>query len=150
MIDPVLVTRKISLIAKDLTALGPYSEMTLEDYLADPVHEVVVERYLERTIGRMIDINYHLITALGEPPPRDYFESFTALGRLHVLPADLSRSIAQAAGLRNRIVHEYDEIDEVKVHDALPAALAEIPRYLEHVHRFVQARTEGGATGSET
>lgn len=149
MIDPVLVTRKISLIVKDLKALGRYGEMPLEDYLDDPVHEVVVERYLERTIGRMIDINYHLVTASGEPPPRDYFESFTALGRLHVLPADLSRSIAQAAGLRNRIVHEYDEIDEVKVHDALPQVLAEIPRYLEHVHRFVQVSAAGGAAGSE-
>jgi len=143
MIDPVLITRKINLIAKDLKAMAPYGEMTLEAYLDDPVHELVVERYLERTIGRMIDINYHVVTALGEPPPRDYFDSFTALGKLGVLPAELARSIAQVAGLRNRIVHEYDEIDEVKVHDALPQALAEIPRYLAHVHRFVQAHGGG-------
>lgn len=148
MIDPVLVTRKISLIAKDLTALGPYSEMTLEDYLADPVHEVVVERYLERTIGRMIEINYHLVTALGEPPPRDYFESLTALGSLGALSPEFARRIAQSAGLQNRIVHEYDEIDEVKVHEALPQALDEIPRYLDQVHRFVQARAEGDAAKS--
>jgi uncharacterized protein YutE (UPF0331/DUF86 family) len=140
MIDPVLVTRKINLIAKDLKAMAPYGGMPLATYLADPVHELVVERYLERTIGRMIDINYHLVTALGEPPPRDYFDSFTALGRLGVLPAELARTIAWAAGLRNRIVHEYDEIDAAKVHDALPQALEEIPRYLEHVHRLVQAR----------
>lgn len=148
MIDPVLVTRKINLIAKDLKAMTPYREMAIEMYVDDPVHELVVERYLERTVGRMIDINYHLVTALGEPPPRDYFDSFTALGKLGVLPAKLARTIVQAAGLRNRIVHEYDEIDAVKVHDALPQALEEIPRYLEHVHRFVQSHTgEHGAEG---
>jgi uncharacterized protein YutE (UPF0331/DUF86 family) len=149
VIDSVLVTRKITLIAKDLEAMTPYSAMTLEGYLADPVHELVVERYLERTIGRMIDINYHLVTALGEPPPRDYFESFTALGRLGVLPAELARSIAQSAGLRNRIVHEYDEIDEAKVHDALAQALQETPRYLDHVHRFVQGGAKAGEAGLE-
>jgi hypothetical protein len=31
-------------------------------------------------IGRMIDINYHLITEAGHAPPRDYDESFTGGG----------------------------------------------------------------------
>ena len=78
MIDPVLVTRKISLIAKDLTALGPYSEMTLEDYLADPVHEVVVERYLERTIGRLFT-----------GPSRDEMNTLTDLCNTEMLAAGL-------------------------------------------------------------
>lgn len=141
MIDPVLVTRKINLIAKDVQALLPYSRLTLKDYLAEPVNEVIAERYLERIIGRMIDINYHLVTELGSPPPRDYFDSFTELGKLGVLPVEFSKSIAQAAGLRNRIAHEYDEIDEEKVHEALPGALRDIPLYIEAVHNFVQSRS---------
>lgn len=138
MIDPELVTRKINLVAKDLKALGPYAQMTLEAYLSEPVHEVAVERYLERIIGRMIDINYHLVTGLGHPPPKDYFESFTELGTIGVLPLEFSRNISRAAGLRNRIVHEYDEVDEVKIFAALQEALRDIPVYIEHVHRFLQ------------
>jgi uncharacterized protein YutE (UPF0331/DUF86 family) len=139
MIDPILVTRKINLIAKDLKALTPFGEMTLKTYLADPVNEVIVERYLERIIGRMIDINYHLVTELGHPPPKDYFESFTELGKLQVLPVDFARTLAQAAGLRNRIVHEYDEVDEQKIHEALQDVLQEIPRYIGHIQQFVQS-----------
>lgn len=142
MIDPELVTRKINLILKDLEPLGAYGKMTLEEYLGDKINELVVERYLERIIGRMIDINYHLVTELGCPPPRDYFESFTELGKLGVLPPDFARSVAQAAGLRNRIVHEYDEVDEQKIHEALTAVLQDIPRYIGHVHEFVQARQD--------
>jgi uncharacterized protein YutE (UPF0331/DUF86 family) len=92
MIDPLLITRKIALIAEDLNALLPYGRLTLEDYLADRVNEVVVERYLERIIGRMIDINYHVITELGHPPPKDYFESFTEMGMLGVIPVAFSRT----------------------------------------------------------
>ena len=76
MIDPILITRKINLIAKDLGALKPYGQMTLDAYLSDPINEVIAERYRERIIGRMIDINYHVVTELGHPPPKDYFESF--------------------------------------------------------------------------
>jgi uncharacterized protein YutE (UPF0331/DUF86 family) len=39
--------------------------------------------------------------------------------------------------LRNRIVREDDEIDEVKVHEALPQVLQEIPRHLDRVRRCV-------------
>lgn len=138
MIDPTLVIRKINLISDDLNELLSLSRKGLEEYLASRVDEVLAERYLERVIGRMIDINYHLITESGHPPPSDYYESFTKLGRLNFLPPDLARRIAACAGLRNRIVPEYDEIDPRKVYEGLQAAVQDIPQYLSHIHQLVE------------
>jgi len=115
MIDPDLVTRKMLLIAADLRALEPLARHPLANYVASQTDEVLAERYLERIIGRMIDINYHLITEAGHPPPRDYFESFTQLGRIGVLSPEFAKQIAASAGLRNRLVHEYDAIDPERV-----------------------------------
>jgi uncharacterized protein YutE (UPF0331/DUF86 family) len=137
VIDPELVTRKIVLVTSDLVALAPIAGKPLDAYLASDVDEIVAERYLERIIGRIIDINYHLITESGHPPPPDYFESFTRLGRLGVLDAEFARRIAACAGLRNRIVHEYDEIDPRKVHEALQAAMRDIPLYLRGVNEYL-------------
>jgi len=72
-IDPALVTRKLLLIASDLDALRPVVSKGLEAYLANRVEQAFVERYLERMIGRMIDVNFHLITGAGQAPPSDYF-----------------------------------------------------------------------------
>jgi hypothetical protein len=47
-----------------LAALEPFARKTLADYLASPIDEVAVERYLERIIGRMIDINRKVHEAL--------------------------------------------------------------------------------------
>ena len=141
MIDRTLVIRKMTLIGKDLEAVGPYAASSLEIYLKDPVCEVVAERYLQRIIGRMIDINYHLITELGHAPPKDYFESFVELGRLDILDPMFARTLAGASGLRNRIVHEYDEIDERKVYEGLQSALRDIPKYLQAVNGFVERTT---------
>ncbi len=137
MIDPVLVTRKISLIAGDLRAVEALARLSLEEYLRDPINEVAVERYLERLIGRMIDINYHVVTEMGHPPPKDYFESFLQMGRLSALPAEFAREIASLAGLRNRLVHEYNDLDAAKVYEALQKALQDIPRFLRYVDDFV-------------
>jgi uncharacterized protein YutE (UPF0331/DUF86 family) len=138
MIDRELVTRKITLILKDLSSLTDLSRLTREAYLANPINEVLAERYLERMIGRMIDINYHLITESGHPPPKDYHESFEMLGTMGILPGEFSREIAFSAGLRNRIVHDYEEIDASKVYEALKEAVQQVPMYLDHVNRFVE------------
>ena len=130
MIDKALVTRKINLISKDYEAIEPLAHLGLEAYLADATNEVLAERYLERMISRMIDINYHLITEEGNPPPPDYFQSFIELGKMKILPPEFAHRIAGCAALRNRLVHEYDEIDARKVYEGLKAAVKDVPSIL--------------------
>lgn len=88
-VDRALVTRKLLLIASDLEALRPVAADGRDTYRADPIRQGLTERYLERLIGRMIDVNYHLITGSGQPPP-DYFESFERLGELGALAPDFA------------------------------------------------------------
>jgi uncharacterized protein YutE (UPF0331/DUF86 family) len=136
-IDADLVTRKMLLITSDLDLLRPVVASGVDAYLASPMHQAAVERYLERVIGRMIDINYHLLTESGHPPPPDYHASFIRLGELNVLAPEFARQIARAAGLRNRLVHEYEALDPRKVFEALDATLRDVPQYLSRVSDFI-------------
>jgi uncharacterized protein YutE (UPF0331/DUF86 family) len=138
MIDRQLITRKMSLILEDVAAMTRLSQLSREQYLKDSINEALAERYLERAIGRMIDVNFHLVTESGHAPPKDYHESFVLLGTHGVMTADLAKELAMAAGLRNRIVHEYDDIDPERVYEALPPAVRRIPVYLDHIQRFVE------------
>jgi uncharacterized protein YutE (UPF0331/DUF86 family) len=42
------------------------------------------------------------------------------------------------AGLRNRIAHEYDEIDPARVHASLETALLDLPEWMRCVLDFVE------------
>ncbi len=137
-IDRELVTRKLLLIAADIESLGPIAAKGLAAYLANTVDQAVVERRLERAVGRMIDTNYHLLTGSGQPPPPDYHASFLKLASLGVLDAEFSRRIARSAGLRNRLVHDYEDLDARKVFEALTAALRDVPAYLAAVNRHLE------------
>jgi uncharacterized protein YutE (UPF0331/DUF86 family) len=86
----------------------------------------------------MIDINYHLITSIGQPPPADYHSSFVKLADAGVLDSEFARTISRAAGLRNRLVHDYEDLDPHKVYDALGDALRDVPIYLEQVNAYVK------------
>jgi len=138
MIDKTLVIRKINLISEDFEALKSLAALGYDEYVAESTNEVLAERYLERMIGRLIDINYHIITEQGHPPPSDCYKSFLELAEIRVLPQDFARKIAPCAGLRNRIVHEYDEIDTVKVYEGIQTAVEDVPRFLKYVTEFIK------------
>ena len=145
MVDRDLVVRKLALVLDDLRAATPIADKPRDEFLASRVDELVTERYLERMIGRMIDINYHLITDAGHAPPRDYYDSFTRLARLGILSPAFASQIAMCAGLRNRLVHEYDEVDPRRVHEGLVTTVRDIPEYLRRIHDYVEGGAPPGA-----
>lgn len=138
MIDRELVIRKLLLVQRDLDLLEPLARQPLSEYLANPTNELAAERLLERCIGRLIDVNFHLITELGHPPPSDYFDSFLEIGTLGIVDRPFARRVAACAGLRNRIAHEYDEIDPERVHAALTTALGDLPEWMRVIHEFLE------------
>lgn len=131
-VDADIVHRKIALIRKDLERLKKLAVLTYDEFEASFEYEVAAERLLERIIGRMIDINYHLLAAKSISPT-DYFESFVLLGREYTVPLELAERMAQASGLRNRLAHEYDDIDPKRIYEALSVCLRDVPEYLKHV-----------------
>jgi uncharacterized protein YutE (UPF0331/DUF86 family) len=150
VIDAELVARKALLITRDLVDLARLAHKPLAEYLATSIDELVAERLLERIVGRMIDVNYHLLTETGHPPPADYHASFTQLAPLGVYGPEFGGRIAACAGLRNRIAHEYDEIDPRRVHEALAAAVQDIPTYLRAVDDFVKRAPGESPPGSSS
>ena len=140
MIDAELVGRKLLLVTKDIEALKPLAEMTAESFLSSPVHAVLAERYVERAVGRMIDVNYHLLTESGHAPPPDYYQSFVQLAPLGVYSPVFAERIAASAGLRNRIAHEYDEVDPRKLHEALRQAMDDVPEYIRAVDAWLSSQ----------
>ena len=137
MIDAELVGRKLLLIAKDLEALRDLASLERNTFVESAVNSVLAERYVERVVGRMIDVNYHLLTESGQAPPPDYFQSFVQLATLGVYPPEFGRRVAACAGLRNRIAHEYDDIDPQKLLDAIRQAALDVPEYMELVERWL-------------
>jgi uncharacterized protein YutE (UPF0331/DUF86 family) len=132
-VDKELVSRKITLINEDLKNLKVISSMSLKTYLSKTDYEILAERYLERIIGRMININYHILSENHNEIPVDFYASFIKLGEKKYIPAKLSKTMAGSAGLRNRLAHEYDEINPAKVYEAMESCIKDVPKYLKNM-----------------
>jgi uncharacterized protein YutE (UPF0331/DUF86 family) len=129
-IDAAIVRRKLGHIMTSLDMLRPMRTLALEDYRARVWERKGIERVLQEAIEAALDINAHLIAERGVDVPDDYYGGFIKLGELGIVSRQLAGALAPSAGLRNRLVHEYDEIDDAKVLAALATILDLYPRYI--------------------
>ena len=60
-LDKELLNRKVKLIEEDLAKLAEFEKITLDEYIQSLEIKLQVERLLERIVGRVIDINYHIL-----------------------------------------------------------------------------------------
>lgn len=129
-LDKKLIVRKAKLIEEDLSKLKEFKDVGLKEYKNSLSIRLQIERLLERIVGRIIDVNYHILREEFGTIPNDYYQSFTLLGDKKVLDKDFSVQIAESAGLRNALAHEYDELDDSQVHTSINKSLKQVPLYL--------------------
>ena len=132
-IDAAVVRRKLGHIMASLELLGPIRGIALEEYRRRVWERKGVERVLQEAIEVALDVNAHLIAELGHDVPDDYFGGFVKLGQIGVLSDELATALAPSAGLRNRLVHEYDALDDARVLAAVGTMLDLYPRYIQAI-----------------
>lgn len=143
MVRPELVRRKLQLIAEDLGRLTRFRDETLQSLAQDYVRMAAVERMLERMVTRAIDVNMHLISEL-TPADTDritritYRETFLRLAALGVYPPEFAERVADSAGLRNILVHDYNNVDAEILHASIRRCLTDYADYVGHVEAFLE------------
>ena len=137
MINKRLLKRKLSKLKEYLRELQPFAKISLQDYLDDYKNKRTVERDIQLIVECATDINNHILVETQETPPKDYFTSFTELTKLRILPHKFALSIAETAGLRNRLVHEYEEIKDKIVYINIKKVLSLYQEYMEHIIKYL-------------
>ena len=146
MVRREFVQRKLALIAEDLERLAEFRDETLESLRADEIRLAAVERMLERVVMRAIDVNVHLVSELskgeGGTSRLTYRDTFRMLEPLGVYSREFAERIAESAGLRNVLVHDYNDADHRIVHGSIVACLRDYHEYVGSVSAFVDQLPE--------
>lgn len=140
-LDAQLARRKLATSTRNLDLLAAVEGLSLADYRADPFRRKGTERMLQEIVEAAVDVNLHLLrAAAGAPAPPDYYQSFVAIGRHGIVPPALAEGLAPAAGLRNRLVHEYDAVNDAIVLEAVRQARRDFAAYVTAIERYLTAR----------
>lgn len=136
-IEAEIIKRKLAVIVENLKALEPIKNMKRREYEKDLYKRKATERLLQELIEAALDINIHIIVGTGNPVPDDYYESFIKAGELKIISSDLAEKLAPSAGLRNRLVHEYDMLDHSMVLKAVGMAEELYPKYVKEINDYI-------------
>ncbi|MDH4199594.1 MAG: DUF86 domain-containing protein [Spirochaetia bacterium] len=143
MIRLEFVRRKLQLIADDLSMLLQFRDETLESLTADHIRLAAVERIVERIVMRAVDANEHLISELATGKERSsrlaYKDTFLILAEFGIYPENFAEQIAKSAGLRNILVHDYNDIDRKILHGSIRDCLKDYHRYLEYISAYMDS-----------
>ncbi len=139
MLDHELIQRKVKLIQEDLSLLEPMADYSFDQIAKDQAKYDAVERRLERIITRAIDVNRHVIAELGKgnESVRTYQDTFLRLADIGVYSEKFAKEIAPSAGLRNILVHEYDEVDPRLVFQSMGKALFQYAKYCDYLLKLI-------------
>ncbi len=136
-IDPEIVLVRLRLITKYYNTLEEFRSASLDDFLTDFRQQLVVERLLQLMTQAAIDINEHILSKLSPGNSVTNFEAFIELSKYQVITPELAKQIAPSSGLRNRLVHEYDEIDPQQVFESISFALQQYPLYVRQINSYL-------------
>ncbi|MGH3974136.1 MAG: type VII toxin-antitoxin system HepT family RNase toxin [Pseudonocardiaceae bacterium] len=135
MVDLDRIHQRLELLAGYLRELRRLRDLPVAEYLR---HEVYAGRYLVQVAAQTcIDLANHLIASEGWRAPRDFGDSFTVLHEQGVIDDALAGRLRGLAGLRNRLVHVYDDIDDARVHEALATGLPDLDAFAAALARLV-------------
>jgi uncharacterized protein YutE (UPF0331/DUF86 family) len=132
--SPEVIARKLSTLSKYIQDLLPYQDCTFQGFLND---HYKIERLIELLVMTASDIVFHLLSMRSEPPPGSYRAAFLRASEIGLLNGDLSKSLALGAGLRNILVHEYEEVDYKLLHESIPVILKDMTAFVSEVSKLI-------------
>lgn len=138
MLDNAIICKKLGVLVKYYKEFQQLTgNLEVMDYINDVIRRRAVEREIQLIVECATDINNMILRKLKVGPAKDYFNSFIELGENNVLDMDFALKIAPSTGLRNILVHEYQEINDRIVFDSFSNVLLYYQQYIEKVSSYL-------------
>lgn len=140
LMTPDVIRRKLIKLTSYLEELHPISKYSFVEYLDNYFIYRTAERIIQLIVDTAVDINSHILLIENIEPAVDYFTSFLKLSELKIIPEEFAKMIAPSTGLRNRIVHEYDNIENILVYNSIAKSINFFKQYLYYIEKYLEQK----------
>jgi uncharacterized protein YutE (UPF0331/DUF86 family) len=104
-----------------------------DSFATDVGHQYRVEFPLQQAIQRCTDLAAHWLADAAGHRPATSAGLFLELAQRQLLPRELAQRLAAMARFRNLLVHEYGEVDPVRVWEIVRDDLGDVDAFLAAV-----------------
>jgi len=136
------IARKIRNMKKYVDFLKSYKSIPMGRLEEDYALKSAIERNFQLAIESALDIGEVIISTESYEKPEDYRSVILILGRHGILPHDFAERFARAVGLRNILVHMYEEVDIEKLYDYLQNNLIDFDEYSKYIAGYLEEKVQ--------
>jgi len=139
MIDKDRIKSKIKTVKQEREYLKDFESMSYEVFLdSDNIHEYYgAVHHLQVAIQAVLDIAQHIASYQRFKNYSSNKEVFEVLKDNNVITNATAIHMITAVGLRNVIVHQYEEVDPKKVYDIIQNHLADLDVFILEIDKYI-------------
>jgi len=136
--EQLYIAEKLSQVDKRFDELKKFLRFSKEEILADQEKMYVAERVFQLIVDNMTDINQYLIKELNLGDFTDPQGTFCILGDNEILPGEFAFKIAPVVAVRNRLVHDYEALNQELFITNLISNYADFSEYIKFIRKFLE------------
>lgn len=134
-----VIKRKLKELEQNLIYLKQVSyDINSENLKSDMIKYWGIERGIQICIECIIDIANVIISVSGKEKPDTYREIMLKMSDLGVVSEKFSKKLANMAGFRNILVHDYTKIDEEIIINILKNDINDFIKYTVDVRNWME------------
>lgn len=133
MVDREIVMAKIDGIKRHLNRLKGISKLKEHIFLDSLDAQDIAVFNLQMAIQKCVDIGNHFYSEWDIGAPSSYSDVFDELRRRKVVTRGMTEKLIRMVGLRNRIAHEYENIDHRKIYSFIKKDLCDFDLFLKQI-----------------
>ena len=142
MTDPEVIHNHLDHLERQVRLLESLRDRSFEEFSNDELAVAAAQHCVQIAAQNVLDIGAHILADVGENGWNEYREIPAALVRHNVISEDLSHNIRKLAGMRNIIVHLYDEVDLHQVYDVIRIHLDTFRKFAASLKRYLESTSE--------
>ena len=138
MIDRVLMKYRLSMIAEYCKELVLLKELPEEEFL-ETRNSAAAESFLRRSLEAVFDIGRHILAKTGHLDlAKEYKSIALGLGEKKVVSGQLSATLIEMAGYRNRLVHLYHMVSNEELYLIIQNHLIDLIEFCRQISLYIE------------
>ncbi|MCK4310188.1 MAG: DUF86 domain-containing protein [Methanomicrobia archaeon] len=127
---------KINLISRRSNEIRDWTSIRSESFIEDEKTKLATYKAFQEVVEACMDIVAMLCKDLKIPPKDDYTNIKTLKDK--IFSDDTEKVLIRANGLRNRLVHRYNTMDDLLAFESIKEILPEILKFTEGVNKWMR------------
>lgn len=128
---------KIELISKRSSEAEEWTSLEVQDFIRDEKTKLATYKAFQEIVEASFDIVAMILKDIGVPPKDDHTNA-KLLAQKGIIDKKMASLLAESNGLRNRLVHGYNILDEKRAFDSILRLIPSIREFKEKVRKWLQ------------